>query len=146
MITEIITEKFIGNLDQLKNELSLYKNESDIWIVKGEIKNSSGNLALHLIGNLKHFIGATLGMTGYIRNRDNEFAEKNVSREKLLFEIDKVIAIIKTVLPTIKDEDMTKTFPVEFLGKKVLIIEMLFQLHGHFNYHLGQINYHRRLI
>ena len=71
---------------------------------------------------------------------------ENVPKEKLLFEIDEVIVIMKKVLPAIKDEDMTKVFPIEFLGKKVLTIEMLTQLYGHFNYHLGQINYHRRLI
>jgi hypothetical protein len=146
MISEIITEKFITSLNQLKEELSLYKNESDLWIIKGDIKNTPGNLALHLIGNLKHFIGATIGSTGYVRNRDKEFADKNVSRAKLLSETDEVIATLKNVLPTVKDEDVNKTFPIEFAGKKVLTVEMLFQLYGHFNYHLGQINYHRRLV
>ncbi len=146
MIAEIILEKFIRDLGQLKEELSLYKNESDLWVIKGDIKNAPGNLALHLIGNLKHFIGATLGNTGYVRQRDKEFSDKNVSKAVLLSEIDEVIATMKKVLPTLKDEDLAKTFPLEFLGKKVLTIEMLIQLYGHFNYHLGQINYHRRLI
>ncbi len=75
---------FLRDLNKLKEEISLYKNENDLWAVKGDVKNSGGTLALHLIGNLKHFIGAQLGNTGYIRNRDKEFSDKNIPKEKIL--------------------------------------------------------------
>jgi len=146
MISEIILERYLTDLNKLKEELSLYNNENDLWLIKGDIKNSAGNLALHLIGNLKHFIGAILGNTGFVRNRDKEFADKNVPRGKLLAEIDEVITIVSKVLPALTDDQMTKNFPVEFAGKIRTNVEILFFFYGHFDYHLGQINYHRRLI
>ena len=154
MISETLLPWYLRELNKLKEELSLYKNESDLWLLKGDgstslttsIKNSPGTLAVHLIGNLKHFIGAQLGHTGYIRNRDKEFAERNIPREKMLAEIDEVISIMQKVLPTVTDEKFNSEFPIPFLEKTRSTGEILFILYGHLNYHLGQINYHRRLL
>lgn len=137
---------FLRDLNKLKEEISLYRNESDLWILKGNIKNSAGTLTLHIVGNLKHFIGAQLGNTGYVRERDKEFSERNLSREKTIKELDEVIAIVEKVLTDISDEQFNSEYPIEFLGEKRLTGEMLFILYGHLNYHLGQINYHRRLL
>lgn len=145
MIT-YFTDSFLRDLNKLKEEISLYKNESDLWLAKGEIKNSAGTLALHLIGNLKHFIGAQLGHTGYVRQRDKEFSERNVPREKMLSDIDEVIAMVKKVLTTIKDSDLEKEYPIKFLEEKRTIGYMLPTLSTHLSYHLGQVNYHRRLL
>ena len=139
-------EFFLRDLNKIKEEISLYKNENDLWTVKGEIKNSAGTLALHLIGNLKHFIGAQLGGTGYVRNRDREFSDRNIPREKLISEVEEVISIVKKVLPTLKDEDFSKEFPVEMYGARRTTGYIMLSLSTHFNYHLGQINYHRRLV
>ena len=117
-----------------------------MWKVESEIQNSAGTLALHLIGNLKHFIGAQIGFTGYVRNRDREFSDRNISREKLVFEVEEAISIVKTVLPTIKDEDFSKEFPLEMYGAKRNTGYIILSLSTHFCYHLGQINYHRRLL
>ncbi|MFI5164824.1 MAG: DinB family protein [Bacteroidia bacterium] len=146
MIVSQLTEFYLRDLNKLKEEISLYKNENDLWITKGDVKNSAGTLALHLIGNLKHFIGAQLGGTGYVRQREKEFSDRNVPREKLLAEIGEVISILKKVLPNLKDQDLSKEFPVEFLGEKRSIGYILLTLSAHLNYHLGQINYHRRLV
>ena len=146
MIIENYTEFFLRDLNKVKEEISLYKNESDLWIVKGDIKNSGGTLALHLIGNLKHFIGAQLGNTGYVRQRDKEFLDRNIPREKLLSEIDEVTSITLKTLSNLKDEDLTKEYPIKFLEEKRTIGYMLLTLSTHFNYHLGQVNYHRRLV
>jgi hypothetical protein len=80
MFTTQAKELYLSNLTKLKEELSAFKNETDLWHTQGDVKNSPGNLALHLTGNLKHFIGAQLGNTGYVRNRDKEFADKNIPR------------------------------------------------------------------
>ncbi len=146
MITEKLLALYLRDLDKLKEEISLFPNESSIWMLHGDIKNSTGTLALHLIGNLKHFIGAQLGNTGYIRNRDKEFTDKNVSREILLKEVDEVIAIMQKVLPLISDEKFNSEYPIEFLGNKKTAGEILFILYGHLNYHLGQINYYRKML
>ena len=67
----------------------LYKNEEDVWKIKEGISNSAGNLTLHLLGNLNHFIGATLGNTGYVRERDKEFSLKNIPRIQLVEDLKK---------------------------------------------------------
>jgi hypothetical protein len=146
MIKEALIEIFERDLLKLKEEISLYKEENKLWITEKNISNSAGNLTLHLIGNLNHFIGATLGKTGYIRERDKEFSVKNISRIDLLESIDGTISIVKATLEDLTLEDFEKDFPLEKHGKIVKIDFMLLHLLSHFEYHLGQINYHRRLI
>lgn len=146
MLKESILEILNRDLNKLKDEISLYNDESSLWLIKNEINNSAGNLCLHLIGNLNHFIGALLGKTGYIRNRENEFSAKNILRENLFKEIDKTIAVVSLTLQNFSNEDFEKDFPTDKHGKIVKTDFKLLNLITHFNYHLGQINYHRRLI
>ncbi len=148
MIRESLTELFERDLNKLKEEINLYSDESKMWILKGEIKNSAGNLALHLLGNLNHFIGAVLGNNGYVRKRNAEFSDKNVPRTEIISNIDKTIGVIKSTLSKISDEDLKKDYPLKVLKDKVTMKTEFFLIHlmGHLNYHLGQINYHRRLI
>lgn len=146
MLKESLLEIFERDLNKLKNEIGLYKDENSLWIVKKEISNSAGNLCLHLIGNLNHFIGAILGKTGYVRNRDNEFSAKNISSKELISEIENTIDVIINTLNKLSAEDFEKDFPVQKHDKTVKTDFMLLHLLTHFNYHLGQINYHRRLI
>ncbi|HKR06870.1 MAG TPA: DUF1572 family protein [Bacteroidia bacterium] len=146
MLKETLIEIFERDLLQLKKEIEGYSDENKLWIVKDGISNSAGNLCLHLTGNLNHFIGATLGNTGYIRNRDNEFSLKNIPRKDLLQDIDKTISVVKDTLNKMPPGDFEKTYPLEKHGKIVTTDFMLLHLVTHFNYHLGQINYHRRMI
>lgn len=141
-----LLEFFERDLLKVKDEISLYSVENDLWVVRPGINNSAGNLALHLVGNLKHFIGATLGNTGYIRHRDDEFALKNIPRTVLLTMLDETIAVVKTSLEGLADSDLEQDFPLEKHGKIVSVTHMLLHLSTHLNYHLGQINYHRRLL
>lgn len=145
MLKQSLINIFERDLNKLKSEIELYEDENNLWKLQEGISNSAGNLCLHLIGNLNHFVGATLGKNGFVRNRDAEFASKNESRENLLSEIDKTIEVIKIALQNLKDEDFNENFPVEKHGETVKINFMLLHLLTHFNYHLGQINYHRRL-
>ena len=146
MLKQSLLEFFERDLIKLKEEINLYKYENSLWITKGEISNSAGNLCLHLIGNLNHFIGATLGNTGFVRDRDSEFALKNIPRKDLIAEIEKTIRVVMDTINKIPDGDFEKTFPLEKHGKTVTTENMIIHLFGHFNYHLGQINYHRRLV
>lgn len=146
MLKESLLQIFERDLNKLKDEISFYKDEKSLWIVKNEISNSAGNLCLHLVGNLNHFIGTVLGNTGYVRNRENEFAAKNISREELVIEIEKTILVVTKTLNNLSSEDFEKDFPVQKHGEIVKTDFMLLHLLTHFNYHLGQINYHRRLI
>jgi len=146
MLRESLLEIFERDLNKLKEEISLYKDENSLWIVKKEISNSAGNLCLHLIGNLNHFVGAELGHTGYIRNRENEFEAKNKSAKVLINYIENTIEIVKHTLENLSSEDLDKDFPQQKHSKIVKTDFMLLHLISHFNYHLGQINYHRRLL
>jgi uncharacterized damage-inducible protein DinB len=133
------------DLLKLKEELNQYHNEGDMWLVKGHISNSAGNLSLHLLGNLNHFIGATIGNTGYVRQRELEFSTKNTSRAEILAGIDNVIGVVKTTLAGLTDADYAKEFPLKKQDRTLTTEQMLFHLLTHLSYHLGQINYHRRL-
>lgn len=146
MLKEILVEFFERELKKLVEEISLYKDEKTIWIVDKEISNSAGNLCMHLIGNLNHFIGATLAHSGYVRDRDREFSAIYISRKELMEEIGKTIIIVKEALTKMSASDFEKNFPLEKHGKIVKTDYMLMHLLTHLNYHLGQINYHRRLL
>lgn len=137
---------FQRDLLKLKEELSLYQNEADMWKLTDGISNSAGNLALHLIGNLNHFIGATLGNTGYVRNRDAEFALKDVPREKILADIDTLLPIVSAAILPLSTAELEQDFPLEVGGRRAPTGQFLIHLTAHLSYHLGQINYHRRLL
>ena len=137
---------FERDLKKLSEEINLYKNENDLWKIKEGISNSAGNITLHLIGNLNHFIGKTLANTNYIRERDKEFYLKNVSRKKLTDEINNISTIIKNTLPELSNEDLKKDFPIKINDKVFSTENLLVYLLAHLNYHLGQVNYHRRMI
>jgi uncharacterized damage-inducible protein DinB len=141
-----LTDFFERDLKKLVEEISLYKDDESLWIVKPGISNSAGNLSLHLIGNLNHFIGAILGNTGFIRERDKEFSSKNISRNEIISELKKTIQIINNTLAGLSGEDLEVIYPLEMFGKKINTSWMLIHLITHLNYHLGQINYHRRFI
>jgi uncharacterized damage-inducible protein DinB len=146
MITQELKKVFIKDLEKLKEEISLYRDEQSLWKIEKEITNSAGNLCLHLVGNLNHFIGATIGNTGYIRNRDQEFAMKNVPQKDLLKMVEGTIAAVANTLSNVKDEQLKEEYPLVVFKDKMTTGYFLFHLAGHLNYHLGQINYHRRLV
>lgn len=146
MLTTTLIRLFERDLQKLANEISLYKDEDKLWLVKPGISNSAGNLCLHLIGNLNHFIGATLGHTGYVRYRDDEFSLKNIPRQDLLINIENIKLIVKEVVSSLPEADLQKDFPLEIFGKKDSTGFILIHLATHLTYHLGQINYHRRLL
>jgi len=145
MIDSII-KLYERDLNRLINEISFYTEESTLWKIDKEIKNSGGNLALHLIGNLNHFIGNQLGNTGYVRQRDKEFNDKNVSKQEIIDQINSVKKILLEIIPSLNKEDLSQNYPIEVFGKPMSTEFFIIHLYGHLNYHLGQINYHRRLL
>lgn len=146
MLIETLKLLYTRDLNRLKNELEQYNNESDIWKIKGQVNNSAGNLCLHLVGNLNTYIGKELGGTGYVRNRELEFSLKNISRQELLTKVDDTIQMIRQTLDRL-DEDLLKNeYPVVVFDQKTSTEYLLVHLATHLSYHLGQINYHRRLI
>ena len=138
---------FERDIDQLYKEVDLYTNEELLWKVIPGTLNSGGNLALHLIGNLNHFFGTVLTKNGYVRNRDLEFAEKNVSKKDILERIEYTKGLVGNTIRDLSDQDLESDFPVILPNQPQESTHyFLLHLYGHFHYHLGQINYHRRII
>lgn len=136
---------FERDLEKLSDELTSYENEDDIWAVKGDIKNSAGNLFLHLCGNLKHFIGATLDTTVYVRDREFEFAGKT-TKEELIANIKETKDMLSTYFERVSVDDMSDPYPLQPFGYPMTKSQFIIHLYGHLSYHMGQINYHRRLV
>lgn len=143
---ENLTSLFIRDIGRVIHELNEFNHEEDIWKLTQGISNSSGTLSLHLIGNLNHFIGSILGKTGYVRQRELEFSSRNVSRTLLIQDLEVVQNVVRTTLPNLSPETLHSDFPQEILGQKMTTHFFLLHLYSHLNYHLGQINYHRRIL
>ncbi len=146
MLIDTLKLLFSRDLLRLKAEINLYKDESKLWIVEENIANSAGNLCLHLIGNLNTYIGAVFGKTNYIRNRELEFSLKNISKKELADKIESTILVVEQSLKNITEEELKKEYPILVFDQKTSVEYLLIHLTTHLTYHLGQINYHRRLL
>ena len=137
---------FENELNNLITEIGLYKNEENIWQIEKNISNSAGNLTLHLIGNLHTFIGKEIGKTNYVRNRELEFTQKNIPRIELIKSVNATLEMVKKSLLYITYEELKNDYPILKFSKVETNEYLLVHLIKHLAYHLGQINYHRRLI
>jgi uncharacterized damage-inducible protein DinB len=146
MIIETVKKLFRRDLEKLKEEINLYKDEIKLWVIEEGIANSAGNLCLHLIGNLNTYIGAEIGKTGYIRNRELEFSLKNVTKKELIEKIESTIRMVESALDLLTEEELIKEYPLFVFAEKTSTGYLLVHLTVHLGYHLGQINYHRRLL
>ena len=143
---DVLIQLFERDLKKLISELEAYKDEENIWKVSENISNSTGTLVLHLVGNLKHFIGAVMGNTGYIRNRDAEFSLRNIPRAHLIEQVLETIKVINETMSGFEENKFSSNYPLEVFGKPMTYEFFMMHLQGHLNYHLGQVNYHRRLL
>ena len=147
LLLESLQYLFQRDLELLKKEIELYPDTETLWKVEGNITNSAANLCLHLCGNLQHFIGAVLGDTGFIRNREMEFlANQGIAKDVLIVDIEKTKTVVLTTLSNLTVAGLEADYPQPVLGKTFKTGAFLMHLAGHLNYHLGQINYHRRII
>ncbi|SHH65244.1 DinB family protein [Winogradskyella jejuensis] len=137
---------FNRDLDAVKHELLAYTDENTIWKIDKNISNCAGNLALHLVGNLNHFIGAILGNTNYIRQRDLEFSQKNVPVEEIVKQLEDTKVMIESTLSNLDETDLQKEYRRNPFEDYMTTEYFLMHLKSHLAYHLGQINYHRRLL
>ena len=143
---ETLKTLFNRDLNKLKLEIESYQNENKLWCIDKNISNSAGNLCLHLIGNLNTYIGAQIGKTNYIRNRELEFSNKDVSKSILIAQIEATIETVNDALALLTEEDLKKEHPFLVFETKTSTEFLLIHLTTHLTYHLGQINYHRRLL
>ncbi|WP_291149399.1 DinB family protein [Flavobacterium sp. UBA7680] len=146
MLIETLKILFNRDLNKLKFEIESYEFEKQIWAVDKNISNSAGNLTLHLIGNINTYIGAQIGKTGYIRNRPLEFSLKDIPKSELIDKIENTIIVVNDVLDILTEEDLSKIYPEIVFEKEMSTGFFLVHLSTHLAYHVGQINYHRRLL
>ena len=143
---DILIPLYDRDLKKVVTELEMYADEKTIWKIDGDIKNSAGNLTLHIAGNLKHFIGTILGNTGYVRNREAEFSLRDIPRRELIAEIQDTMDVVGKTLSALDEDKLAATYPIQVFGYEMTTAYFLVHLATHLSYHLGQINYHRRLM
>ncbi|WP_417942106.1 DUF1572 family protein [Flavobacterium sp. RS13.1] len=146
MLIEILRSLFNRDLNKLKEEIEVYQTENQLWVVDQNIANSAGNLCLHLIGNLNTYIGAELGKTGYVRNRPLEFSSKDVRKDQLIAKIEETILMVNNILDVLTETDLEAIYPQIVFEKEMKTGFFMVHLSTHLAYHLGQINYHRRML
>jgi len=134
------------DLAALRREVEAYSDEADLWRTVPGLANSAGTLALHLAGNLQHYVGRYFADTGYVRDRPAEFSRRNVPRAELLREIDAAREAVRSGLSRLTPALLQEDYPEPIAGMTVATGEYLVHLATHLTYHLGQIDYHRRVV
>jgi hypothetical protein len=134
------------DLRTLRRELEAYSDERQIWQEVRGMPNTAGTLALHLAGNLQHYLGARWAGTGYVRDRDAEFARRGVPRAEIVAEIERARSAVATALARLDAAALDADYP-EIVGPSRLRTgEYLVHLSTHLAYHLGQLDVHRRVV
>ncbi|MGB5160941.1 MAG: DinB family protein [Thermoanaerobaculia bacterium] len=146
MFIEHIHHIMVRELRGMKNELLAYQDEGDIWRSLPGLPNTAGTVALHVAGNLQHFVGAQLGKSGYVRDREAEFGRRDVPVSEMVKELDRTVAALDAAFAKLEEELMDRPFPQEIAGVRPTVGDFLVHLVAHLAYHLGQIDYHRRCV
>ena len=141
-----IALSLVRELEGFKRELARFPDDESVWSIAPGVTNSAGNLALHIAGNLQHFIGTVLGGSGYVRNRDLEFGQRSGPRENVYAELDAAIAVVRRVLPSLPNERLEQEFPEQLMGMTFRTSTFLVHLCAHAGFHLGQAGYLRRTL
>ncbi len=136
----------LRDLESVKAELAAFPDDASVWATPPGIGNSAGTLALHLAGNIQHFIGAKLGGSPYVRNREYEFSARGIVRAELAADLERAIAAVRETLGGGHAIDLDAVFP-ELVGGKFRVVngDWLIHLTTHLAFHLGQIGYLRRI-
>jgi hypothetical protein len=137
---------FSRDLTRLIQEFQAFPDDETVWQRAPGVKNSAGNLALHLEGNLREYIGRQLGGNDYRRVRDQEFVLNGISRDELVQRMELVKELVVKVVSELSDEDLAAAYPERVLEMTLSSHDFLVHLHGHLNFHLGQIDYLRRIL
>jgi len=146
MTRDAIQQCLQRELRSLRRELDAYPDDASVWATPPGIKNPAGTLFLHLAGNLQHFVGAKLGDTGYVRNREAEFSRRGVSRVEIARELDAAAAAVDAGFAKLTDRTLESEFLEQITGITFTTVDWLVHVAVHLGYHVGQIDYHRRLV
>ncbi|MES2373289.1 MAG: DinB family protein [Bacteroidota bacterium] len=145
MLTENLAVLFERDIQKLKTEINAYADETKLWITVPGTSNPGGNLCLHLAGNLQHYIGGVLGNSGYLRDRPKEFSDKDIPVPALNGLIDHTASVVVKTIRSLDNKTLANNYPEKVFEYEMTTEYFLLHLLAHLNYHLGQINYHRRM-
>lgn len=146
MLVESVAAILDRDLQALGREVEAYPDDGALWQLPEGVTNSGGTLVLHLTGNIQHFLGAHLAGTGFVRDRPAEFSARGVPRAALLRQIEAARSAIRYAAEKLTGEALELDFPEVVGGMRVATGDYLIHLVSHFGYHLGQVDYHRRLV
>lgn len=135
------------DLAGFEREIGLFPDDGMVWRTLPGVQNSAGNLALHIAGNLQHFVGAVLGGSAYVRDEDGEFSRRSGSRREIVEELQKAAVAVRTVLPNLSDDILQRDFPEVLIpNRRIQTLRFLLHLCAHASFHLGQAGYLRRAL
>ena len=136
----------VRELTSLRKEIEAYPSDADVWQVVPGISNPGGTLALHLAGNLQHFVGRVLGGSEYVRNRDLEFSARGLSRAELVAKVNDAISTVEETFRRLDQSTLESEYPEAVAKVRLNTGDFLIHLASHLAYHLGQVDYHRRIV
>ena len=144
MLANDLVTLFVRELETVQREVEMCPDDVALWKTAPGVSNSVGNLAAHLAGNVQHFIGAVLGKSGYVRNRDHEFSRREGTRAEIIADVQNAIDVTRKYLPALSDADYAAEYPEAVGGVKMRTSLFLMHLASHAAFHLGQADYLRR--
>ena len=143
---EDVGRLLLRELEAFAREVELFPDDESLFRTLPGVTNSAGNLALHVCGNLKHFVGSVLGGSGYVRNRDAEFQTRDGRREEIARELRETATVISDALARLSREALEKPYPQPVAGRQLPCRLFLMHLAVHLAFHLGQAGYLRRIV
>ena len=145
MLSSELAALFARDLQRLVQELTAFPTTESLWKTAPGVTNAAGTLALHLEGNLLEYIGRQVGGVDYRRDRPREFSSRGVEQQELIARIEAVRGLVPRVIAGLSEQQLTAIYPEQVLGTPITTRQFLIHLSGHLNYHLGQIDYLRRM-
>ncbi len=104
----------------------------------GPGQNSIANLIAHLCGNVRQWVGSSLGGMPDIRNRETEFAEQSgVSTDQLLVLLRTTMDEAVPIISGLDSARLAQT--VNTQDGPLSVLEVVYQVVGHFQQHTGQV-------
>lgn len=134
------------DLAAVRRSVEAYPDDASLWAERPGFPNAGGTLALHVAGNVRHYVGAVLGQSGYVRDRDAEFSRRGVPRHAIVAELEEARSAVERALGALGDEALAGPYPIPVSGRIVSTADLLVHLATHLAFHLGQLDYHRRAV
>jgi len=133
-------------LEGFERELMLFPDEASVWRTAPGVTNPAGTLALHVAGNLQHYVGAVLGGSGYVRDRTAEFSRRDVPRAEIVAELRAAVRAVESTLPHLPVARLDEPYRETMTGMVMPAGRFLLHLCTHAAHHLGQVGYLRRIV